>query len=237
MFQNRYKSILCQDDPYLLELVRYIHLNPLRAGLVDIINQLDKFAFSGHAVLMGKHDHLWQQTDEVLVRFSEKKDLARRRYKAFLAKGVDQGLRDDLTGGGLVRSAGGWAAVSAMRKAKIHEKSDEWILGDGDFVGRIPADSNEVLDRRTALKNKGVDVEYITEKVAGLLNMTADEIWLPGRTKRLVKARSIVCYWAVRDLGESMASMARRFNISAVAVGKAVQRGAGIAKEEGLELL
>ena len=237
LFQNRYKSILCQDDPYFLELVRYIHLNPLRTGLVDSLNQLDKFAFSGHAVVMGKHGQPWQHTNEVLVRFSGKKNLARRRYKAFVAKGIDQGRRDDLIGGGLVRSAGGWAAVNEMRKTKIHEKSDERILGDGDFVGRILAASNEVLDNRTALKNKGVDVDYIAWQVAGLLNMTVDDIWLPGRTKGLVKARSLVCYWAVRDLGESMASMARRFNISAVAVGKAVQRGAGIAKEEGFELL
>jgi len=43
LFQNRYKSILCQEDPCLKELVRYIHLNPLRAGLAEVMEGPDKF--------------------------------------------------------------------------------------------------------------------------------------------------------------------------------------------------
>ena len=53
LFQNRYKSILCQERPYFRELVRYIHLNPLRAGLVQDLNQLDAHPYAGHATLMG----------------------------------------------------------------------------------------------------------------------------------------------------------------------------------------
>jgi putative transposase len=124
-----------------------------------------------------------------------------------------------------------------MRKAKIYAKSDERILGDGEFVSQVLAENNEVLERQTALKNKGVDVDYIAQRVAGLLDMKVDDIWLPGRTKGLVKGRSLVCYWGVRDLGESMASLARRCNISAVAVGKAVRRGAEIARKEEVKLL
>ena len=54
LFQNRYKSILCQEDTYLLELVRYIHLNPLRAKLVIDMDALGKYPFSGHGVIMDK---------------------------------------------------------------------------------------------------------------------------------------------------------------------------------------
>ena len=57
LFQNRYKSILCEDDPYLLELTRYIHLNPLRAGIVKSIKELNEYPRSGHSVLMGKIKH------------------------------------------------------------------------------------------------------------------------------------------------------------------------------------
>ncbi len=52
LFQNRYKSILCEEEPYFLELVRYIHLNPLRAGLVADMAGLDHYPWSGHAVLL-----------------------------------------------------------------------------------------------------------------------------------------------------------------------------------------
>ena len=54
LFQNRYKSILCEEDAYLKELVRYIHLNPLRAGLVKNLVDLGSYPYSGHSVLMGK---------------------------------------------------------------------------------------------------------------------------------------------------------------------------------------
>ncbi len=73
VFQNRYKSILCQEDAYLKELVRYIHLNPLRARLVNDLKGLDKYPFSGHSVLMGKKKLGWQDADYVLKLYGTKK--------------------------------------------------------------------------------------------------------------------------------------------------------------------
>jgi REP-associated tyrosine transposase len=66
LFQNRYKSILCQEDVYLLELVRYIHLNPIRARLVEDLDELGRYAYSGHSVLMGGVNNPWQDTQGVL---------------------------------------------------------------------------------------------------------------------------------------------------------------------------
>ena len=54
VFQNRYKSIVCEEENYLLELIRYIHLNPLRAKIVDDIASLNRYQWGGHSVLMGK---------------------------------------------------------------------------------------------------------------------------------------------------------------------------------------
>jgi hypothetical protein len=57
LFQNRYKSIVCEEDTYLLELIRYIHLNPLRAGLVKDLKELDKYPWTGHSAIMGKREN------------------------------------------------------------------------------------------------------------------------------------------------------------------------------------
>ena len=54
LFQNRYKSIVCEEDPYLLELIRYIHLNPLRARLVPDLKELDKYPWTGHSAILGR---------------------------------------------------------------------------------------------------------------------------------------------------------------------------------------
>ena len=118
LFQNRYKSILCQEDAYLLELVRYIHLNPIRARVAPDLKILDRYPYCGHSVLMSNVKFDWQNTDKVLALFGKQSGTARRSYRRFVNKGVDQGKRTDLTGGGLVRSAGGWAAVKALRASK-----------------------------------------------------------------------------------------------------------------------
>src|SRR4030043_252548 len=118
VFQNRFKSILCQEDSYLLELVRYIHLNPIRAGIVRDLNELDAYPYSGHSVVMGKVKHGWQNTQEGLGMFGGSPGAARRSYRNFVKKGVAEGKRHDLTGGGLLRSAGGWEGVKALREGK-----------------------------------------------------------------------------------------------------------------------
>jgi hypothetical protein len=98
LFQNRYKSILCQEEVYLKELVRYIHLNPLRAKIVDDLKQLDTYAFCGHSALMDRVKRSWQEVNEVLGLFAAKHSQARGRYRSFVQKVIPQGRRKDLTG-------------------------------------------------------------------------------------------------------------------------------------------
>lgn len=236
LFQNRYKSILCQEDAYLLELVRYIHLNPLRALRVKNLKQLARYPFSGHGILMGKHELSWQETGAVLAYFGTKKKQARNAYRTFVAEGITQERRDDLTSGGLIRDLRGWTATERGNDAAANSRSGERILGDSEFVAEALARDSEVLNRRYALLTGGVDVDVIAGRIAHILNMDVQEVWQPGKFKRLVAARSLLCFWAVRELGESMTAMARRLGISTVAVSKSVERGERIANEMGYSL-
>ncbi|MGH7899049.1 MAG: transposase, partial [Candidatus Binatia bacterium] len=70
LFQNRFKSVVCEEQAYLLELVRYIHLNPLRGGILGTLEQLDRYPFTGHSSLIGNWPRRWQRTEEVLEHFS-----------------------------------------------------------------------------------------------------------------------------------------------------------------------
>ena len=184
LFQNRYKSILCQEDSYLLELVRYIHLNPLRAKLVADMKRLDRYAYSGHSVLMGKVKAQWQNTVYVTGLFDKQLSTARRRYRAFVKKGIADGKRDDLVGGGLIRSAGGWAAVKALRKAKAAQKGDERILGDGDFVQNVLAQAKEVFERKYRLKTRAIDLDDIAGKAAKITGIDPALIWSRKKAKQ-----------------------------------------------------
>src|SRR5919198_4259249 len=80
LFQNRFKSIVCDEDPYLLELVRYIHLNPLRAGIVPSLSGLDSYPWCGHSVILGKGGMPGQSVSEVLGFFGKRIGTARKNY-------------------------------------------------------------------------------------------------------------------------------------------------------------
>jgi len=236
LFQNRYKSILCQEDAYLLELVRYIHLNPIRAKIVPDLKFLDKYAYSGHAAIMGKKKNGWQDTDYVLKFFHTKLSIARRRYRENVKKGISVGKRPDLIGGGLVRSAGGWDALKGLRRIKAYMKGDERILGDGDFVETVLKASKDEFDRKYLLKDRGYDLNAVVDRVAEVLGVNRAEVLSPGRQPRRVQARSLVCYWASRELGMSMVELSKRLKISQPTVSQSANRGEKIAKENRLNL-
>jgi putative transposase len=237
VFQNRFKSILCQEDAYLLELVRYIHLNPIRARLVEDLDELGLYPYCGHSVMMGKGKNSWQDAEEILGMFGEKVGAARRAYRAFVGKGIAEGRRQDLTGGGLLRSVGGWEGVKALREEKVYQRNDERILGDGDFVGRVLTSAEEAMEKRYALRARGVTLDFIASRVSRVLGVKPEEVWAEGKYRRIVEARSLLCYWAVRELGVPMSSLARKLKVSIPSVSDTVTRGRRIAEEKQLNLL
>ena len=221
----------------MLELVRYIHLNPLRAGLVQAMKQLEQHQYCGHSVLMAKRKNDWQDTDEVLGIFGEKAGPARRSYRAFIEKGISQGKRSDLTGGGLVRRAVGWAAKKALKRAKIFQKCNDRILGNGDFVVRVLASANEAMERKYDLESRGFTLDKAAARMAEVLGMKPEDVWADGRYRHIVDTRSLLCYWAVRELGITMSSLARKLKISVPAVSKSAIRGEKLAKDRKYSLV
>jgi hypothetical protein len=82
------------------------------------MDELDIYPWTGHAVIMGEHSHPWQDQDTVLAYFGTTERDARKRYRHFIEERILMGKRPDLTGGGLVRSAGGWAEVASLRQMR-----------------------------------------------------------------------------------------------------------------------
>src|SRR4030042_1227845 len=148
LFQNRYKSIVCEEEAYLLELVRYIHLNPLRAAIAKDMEELDRYPWSGHGILIGRRENDWQERDYVLMQFAETEGKAIKAYRKFMEEGKDQGRRNDLIGGGLVRSMGGWSQVLSLRGTKEKIGHDARILGGDDFVGKVLKEADKRLRRQ-----------------------------------------------------------------------------------------
>ena len=108
-------------------------MNPLRAKIVDNLKELDRYAYSGHSTLMGKRKRQWQDAEYVLGFFGKRTSDARRNYRAYVKKGIEVGKRPELTGGGLIRSLGGWDEVKKMRlTGQDRIKSDQRILENSE---------------------------------------------------------------------------------------------------------
>ena len=225
LFQNRYKSFLCEEDLYLHELVRYIHLNPIRAGMVKDIKALNSYPHCGHAVIMGKVEYDWQDTDSVLNLFGKTIRQARKSYLAFVTKGVDHGRRPELVGGGLLRSHGGWTALKALQSAGIWVMGDERILGSSDFVESVLRQANEQFEKRTLAQAKGLNLEKLIIAIAEQLEVDPILINSSSRQRAVAQARSIICSLAIDRLKISGAEVARKLELSPSAVSKLASRG------------
>jgi len=236
LFQNRYKSILCQEENYLLELIRYIHLNPLRARQVSSLEQLASHPWCGHSRLLGKASASWQENDDLLQRFAKEPSAARKKYEEFVAEGVELGKRPELVGGGLIRSSGGWALVKQQPKVMLQQKSDERILGDSEFVESVLAEAEEVLEKRTRYQQQGVNFESLVQMTAGHFGVASTDLLSASKHPVRVRARSLLCYWAVRELGMTATAVAHKVHMTQPAVSRAVERGRGIAAEVDLDL-
>jgi REP element-mobilizing transposase RayT len=235
LFQNRYKSFLCEEDSYLLELVRYIHLNPLRAGIVKDVKGLATYWKCGHSALMGKREYEWQDTDYVLGLFGKTVGSARRSYSAFVNKGVGMGRRPDLVGGGLIRSIGGWSALKGLRSSGLRIMGDERILGSSDFVESVLHQANEEYEKRTLAIAKGLDINRLIDAVLKHFELDLDILMSSSRQTIVARARGIICCLAVDELMISGREVARKLHLSASAVSKLAARGRtdGLLKDIG----
>jgi len=224
LFQNRYKSIVCEEDQYFKELVRYIHLNPLRAGLVETLAKLDRYQWCGHSVIMNRCQEPWQDRRYVLKWFGRKERDSKKIYREFVQKGIALGKRPDLTGGGLIRSMGGWSIVKAMRNSGIEEEGDARILGSGEFVSELIKHAEEKIKYQLPamelqkIITTEIEIQCKKEKVAVTMLQSG------SRRSPLPRLRRVIALKLINEYGLSLAETARRLGISTSGVAQILRR-------------
>ena len=213
LFQNRFKSILAEEEAYLQALVRYIHLNPLRAGLVADLAALARYCWSGHPVLLGRRSFAAQDTEFVLCHFGATPTTARRAYRAFLLDGLGQRNAPDLDGGGLRRSAGGWEVLERITRGRERWACDERVLGTSAFVEQVSTPDRELRQRPHGTADPGL-IDGLCAELARRWNVGSVEVASPSRRHDAVVARALVSFIAVRRYGFSLTAVARVLHIS-----------------------
>jgi putative transposase len=213
VFQNRYKSIVCQEDAYLAELVRYIHLNLVRAGVVKNLEELNECPWSGHAGLMGMAGREWQSREYVLSYFGG----GRRgcgNYFQFMEEGFSLGRKPELVGGGLIRSLGGWSSVVALRKRGEKQAYDQRILGQGEFVERILSEVDEEGKNLFRRGGKKDSLESLGTRVCKDHGVSLKELRSGSRRHGVVGARQELSRVGIMEHGYSGAEIARYLGVT-----------------------
>jgi len=220
LFQSRFKSILCQQDAYFKELVRYIHLNPPRAGMVQTLEELETYPWTGHAVLMGRQSASWQEVQETLSWWGPGMEEARERYAGFMAAGFQEPESDYLEQGSGLRSL-----LEAERRPSLSDSWDLRILGNRDFASKVLSQVEARDTRRRRMRAAGLSLDDLCRDLCGTLGLATAEAL--GRSKKPIvsRFRALAAYRAVDECGWPAVEVARFLGISEPSLSAARERG------------
>jgi hypothetical protein len=193
------------------------------------MTQLDRYPFTGHSALMGRVKRDWQETEEVLGFFKGNLIAARKEYRNFVLDGIKQGKRPELTGGGLLRSLGGWRAIAELRRGREEYYSDERILGSSSFVESVLKEAEAL----SGIETSQVQLPVLKIRIAEYMDIPPSALDHGSRRKEVSRARALICYVWTRYLGRSGRELARELAVSPQAVYSASAR---IEKEGGVEM-
>lgn len=220
LFQNRYRSILCQKERYFLELVRYIHLNPVRAGLVADRTELGRYPWSGHAALVGDRSREWQAVKEVLGYFGRTHKQAQVKYQEYMSEGEEQGAREELEGGGLRRSQKGWE-----QEAGSDQLGDERLLGESQFVA-------EVLEGQGGRGRPGNRVsktiwpaERVMQMVCEHFGVAPSQLAAKWKSHRAGEAKAVLAYLWKAASGKNGSEIGRELGMTRAGAAYLIRSG------------
>ena len=162
LFQGRYKAILCDRDEYLLALVRYIHLNPVRAGIVE---EASRYLWSSHRVYLGMENASGVDVDEVLNMFSSGKGVARRRYLGFVREGIGDG-----------------------GEGEYYRTLDQRILGSEEFAKEVQRQG----EKPVKLPTKVPSLAMLAHAVSEASGVRVSDLRGPGATPTQARARRLL---------------------------------------------
>ncbi len=235
LFQNRFKSILVEEDAYLLELVRYIHLNPVRSRLPVTIDSLDEFRWTGHAVLLGNAQQPGQDVDFVLAHFGSKVRSARKAYRLFVGEGAADPNPPNLDGGGLRRSVGGgWEAVAKLSRGREEWSFDERILGGSGFVDAVLRKSKEKAP--VVIVPPLDSLEEVAERVAAYFTITSDELRSASLRSCVLDAKAIMAHIATHHYQLSLCAAGRFMRVSRMSLSRATLRFPQVVRQRNIDV-
>ncbi len=231
VFQGRFKSILVQEDEYFLQLVKYIHLNPLKAGIVNDYDSLERYNWSGHKSLLGVGITPWQDVNYVLSKFNILHSKPKLQYLKFIKEEMSDKETLKLIWGNF--SIG----KSGIVDASCDDSADKWnrcckILGSREFavdIMKIIKRSGSWPCRERQIIHDAIEdiLAWATEKWGVALSSIKGS----NRSPELSDARAMIAWICWKQIGLSKTDCARILHKSRSGASQAIDRGALLAED------
>ncbi|MBD3391383.1 MAG: hypothetical protein GF418_04985 [Chitinivibrionales bacterium] len=218
VFMDRYKSVATQDLMYFRELIRYIHLNPMRARVVKKLTSLASYRWSSHRDYLGQPRHSWCLAGEGLRRFGRNRSDALRAYQQFIGEGID--INHEETG-----------FVAGDSRA-----DDERVSGDPQFVRKALEQDRSARARRAALRARGVDIQSVALKVSSYYKVEPQALKNAGRHNARSQARAVMCCLCRTELGSTLREIGEFLDLTETGVALAARRGADHTRQHPLNI-
>jgi putative transposase len=158
------------------------------------MDELDSYQWSGHGSIIGNIKHEWMDVEYVLAQFGVTRKRAKREYRKFVEKGINMGRSDELTGGGLIRSQGGWSNVVSMRRREREGEFDERILGGSDFVQKVLEDVEERDIRQLKIRKTAMGISDIIGEECEKFQVSATALRNGSRRSRVYASYYLLNY-------------------------------------------
>ncbi len=193
LFQGRYKAILCERENYLMELVRYIHLNPVRAKVVD---DPEMYPWIGHLAYLGKLKNDLIDEGLVLSQFSKNKTLARKEYNQFILRCLNSGHQD-----------------------KYYKVKGQRYLGEDNFIEKIERKQENFKSPSIVYD---IPIDEIVLEVSNTTGITKDKLYSVTRARSGAYGRGVVAYLARKVSGCLVKDIAEHFRREPVTISQAI---------------
>lgn len=211
VFQDRFKSVSTQEYWYLRELIRYVHLNPLRAGIVKNINELTEYQWSGHREILGFEKSGWFSCDEVLGKFGKRKVEARKAYVEWLAAGIGVEVN-------------GWEENETPVSPSIPNDSNDDFSSDASLVRKTILTAREHFVNNSGLNSNRPDLHVLFETVCEEHDTTVSFARTRGRLDKRSFVRSSFCKKAVFDYRYTSIEIAEFLGVNASSICRKVHK-------------
>ena len=231
LFQNRFRSLVIEPDRYLLDVVRYVHLAPLRLGDVSDVDELARHPWSGYGALMGADGPPFQSIDPVLAKFSDSPVLARARLHAWMLDGANDN-EDEW----VVARLDGRRHPEPQWNGNGAGSRDARVLGSPVFAAVVLARAHERQRPQLDLESQGWTTDRIIDWVCASLEVDDAGVRNGRRSWTQSRARAVAAFLASTQLGVPAVELALALGVSDSSISRAIARGRRASEEEGLSL-